>query len=126
MVGVIVVSVRFVRRVTGLLDFRRVVQLFGVLLLIHEIVLVLQSVFSLVLFADLEALMEHINLASVDEVQVVAVLVLPNDDVLRHEKDRLQVVHNETLLDGGAVLQLDHVVNEVLVLVEQYFVFQRW
>lgn len=70
--------------------------------------------------------MEHINLASVDEVQVVAVLVLPNDDVLRHEKDRLQVVHNETLLDGGAVLQLDHVVNEVLVLVEQYFVFQRW
>ena len=43
--------------------------------------------------------MVDIDLTSVDEVQIVAVLILANDDVIGHEQDCLQVVYDETLLD---------------------------
>lgn len=68
--------------------------------------------------------MKDVDLASINKVKKMAVLVLANDDVIWHEQNRLQIVDDETLFDSGAVFQLNHVLDKVLILVIQYLVSQ--
>lgn len=57
----------------------------------------------LVLLTDSEALVKNINFATVYEVQVMAVLILPDYDVVRHKEDCLQIVYDEALFDSRTV-----------------------
>ena len=79
---------------------------------------------TLIVFADGEALVEDVDFATVYEVEVVTILVLADDDVIRHEEDSFEVVDNEALFNGRAIFELNHVFDEVLILVEQYLISQ--